>query len=488
MVNDFLSRVLTTGCGVPSRWAATYEEPMKIRLDVHEIVELHLDEAQLLRSTRPGRGGLRVDMSTSDERPAVFELQPDRAPSAKPTEEGDVKPSEPTEPDDVAAASPDTTADAPPDAEVPGPDEDPEPSGLQSPVEYLVELCGLHQIVLVGDLVGVAQHVETLVEVVPALHEAGVDLAWEFTNSRAQDRLDALVGAAVWDPRGCADLFVDLLGVGFAYQEYADVLHAAWQTNQDSPHLPPFRIVALGVPSYVEDPELLEGRSAGELELRNWWMGGHYRDLTAFHMANVVTAEVIRHGRRALVYCAADRTTTRLVEWHDGLAPATVGNLLHRWMGEGVQRVLFHGAVDDIEAIQRVEALIEAAPEDVDELGIDLELSTLGNVGITGVIGTIGGEQSTFRLRDLADGYLFVAPLEEWRPCELLDDLIAPANFVDIEARYRALDPRDERYTQDELEEVRREGQATLSVAWPQLPEPEEPEAKRGLFRRRSNN
>ena len=418
-------------------------------------------------------------MSSPRERePTVFDLKDDGEPVAEVSDltHGTSPPAD--------EESVETMLDGGPDE---AKDEVEEPTGLLEPSEYLAETCGLHQVVLLGDQAGVAQHLRALADALPAIHAAGVtNLAWEYTNSRAQDRLDQLVAAPTWDDRLCADLFVDLLGVGFAYQEYADVLRAAWELNSalDADETP-LRVVGLGIPSYVEDPDLLDGRSAGELELRNWWLGGHYRDITAFHMANVLTAEVLRRGERVLVYCEAPRTVTRLIEWVDGVPSVTLGQLLHRWMGEGVQRVLFHRAIDDAEAIERVEALIDAAPEDVDTLGIDLELSTLGNVGVTTVVGSTDGEQTAFRLRDLADGYLFIAGREAWTPCELIPDLITPSNFVDVEARYRALDPRDERYTLDELEQVRRDGVESIPAGWPNLPEPEEPEEKKRRFRRR---
>ena len=129
--------------------------------------------------------------------------------------------------------------------------------------------------------------------------------------------------------------------------------------------------------------------------------------------------------------------------------------------------------------------MIAAAPEDVVELGIDLELSTLGNVGLTDVVGSIDGDKQSFRLQDVADGYLYRAPRDSWTPCSLIEDLITPQNFVDVEARYRALDPREERYTLAELEEVRREGLDQLEAGWVSLPEVEEPEPKKRRFRRR---
>lgn len=363
------------------------------------------------------------------------------------------------------------------------------PATLPGVSDYLARACRDHQIVLVSDQRCVAQHLEALAAALPGLHGAGVtNLAWEFTNTRVQDRLDDLLASRTWNPRACADLFADLLGVGFGYREYADVLHAAWKLNANlGPDDTPLRVVALGVPTYVEDPDLLEGRSAGELDLRNWWLGGHYRDVSAFHMFNVLTTEVIRRGERALVYCDTAQTTTRLVEWIDGRPTTSLGNLLHRWMGEGVWRVLFHGAIGDGEAIERVEALVAAAPEETDRFGIDLDLSTLGNVGTPSVTGCIGGRDTTFRLGDIADGYLYVAARDDWRPAELLDDLIGPHNLTDVERRYRALDPREEPYTLDELEESRVEGRGAIAHAWPALPEPEpQPEPKRRFGRRKA--
>ena len=191
--------------------------------------------------------------------------------------------------------------------------------GLPSPIEHLVDVATQHQIVLLGDQRGVAQHVRLLAEAVPELHRAGVGaLVWEFTNSRRQDDVDALLSAPEWDRRTALALFVDLMGIGFGYEEYVEVLEAIWRHNRSLPEdWPPFRLVAAGLPSYVEDPDLLEGRSAAEIELRNWWLGGHYRDVTATHLANIVTQEVVRHGLRAVVYADADRTETELIGYVD---------------------------------------------------------------------------------------------------------------------------------------------------------------------------
>ena len=373
-------------------------------------------------------------------------------------------------------------------------DDERSPSALQSPAGYLGDLCGRHQIVLLGDQVGVRQHLQFLASTLAELADNGVEnLAWEFTNSRRQADLDALVNAADWDGRACADLFVDLLGVGFGYQEYADVLHAVWTHNaaerrRDADRRP-IRMIALGLPSYVEDPDLLDGRSAAELELRNWALGGHYRDMSAFHAASVLTTEVLRRGERALVYMNVVATTTDLVEWVDGLPTTSAGNLLWRWMRDGCRRVVFHGAVADPAATERVEELISRSPEgrgntDI-SFGLDLTASTLGSVALTQVHGSRTGVDASLRLRDVADGYVYLGTRASWEPCTLIDDLITDESFASAEARYRALDPRPEPYSSDELDEVRRSGQQELSESWPPLPEPpDEPKRRFARFRK----
>lgn len=360
-------------------------------------------------------------------------------------------------------------------------------SSLQSASVHLVELAKSKQLVLLGDQVGIAQHVAFISEVLPELYEAGIhNLAWEFTNSRAQESLDNLLSAEDWDELGCTNLFIDLLGIGFTYREYADVLKAAWSLNRSlDANDPQFRVIGLGLPTYVEDPSLLEGRSATELELRNWWMGGHYRDVAAFHMANTLTNEVLRSGGRAVALLSGERTTTKLVQWKDGLPTVSVGNLLHRWMGEGVARAIFHGAVADGQAAERVEALIAAAPEKPETFGIALDLATLGNVGLNEVIGSLDGNETSLRLKDVADSYIWLGNIESWRPCQLIESVVTEKNFEHLEARYRALDPRPERWTPAELETIRREGQSKLSESWTQLPVPEEAPTKRNKFGRR---
>ena len=202
-------------------------------------------------------------------------------------------------------------------------------------------------------------------------------------------------------------------------------------------------------------------------------------------MANTLTNEILRSGERALVLVSSERSTTKFVQWEDGLPTVSVGNLLHRWVGDGVARAVFHGAIADSTAVERVEALVAAAPENPETFGIALNLATLGNVGLNEVVGSVNGVDTSLRLRDIADSYIWITGVDGWEPCQLISDVITSDNLDEIEARYQALDPRVAPWTQTELEQIREEGQAKLADSWIKLPVKEEASPKRSRFGRR---
>ncbi len=359
-----------------------------------------------------------------------------------------------------------------PTAENPDPPVNTRSGGLADPVDYVVASCLNHQIVMLSDQRGVSQHLRFVADLVPELHRAGVnDLAWEFTNTRRQDDLDRLTTGPRWDRELCNDLFVDLMGVGHGYREYGEILEAVWRHNSRlGEDQEPFRVVALGLTSYVEDPDLLEGRSAADTELRDWWMGGHYPDITSRHMANVLTTEVIQRGRRALVYGDWERTSTRVVLWEEDIPFVSAGRLLRNWMAEGVKGLMLHGALADDFSLRKAEELIEASPDPEEVFGIDLDRSTLGDVRVHDIEGCTTGARNLLTLSDLADGYIHLVPRAAWEVAELTEDLLRPANLAEAERRHRALLPRDQPYSMEELEESRREGRRAMAASWPSLP------------------
>ena len=137
-------------------------------------------------------------------------------------------------------------------------------------------------------------------------------------------------------------------------------------------------------------------------------------------------------------------------------------------------RAVFHGAIADSSAVERIGGLVAAVPENPETFGIALNLATLGNVGLNEVVGSVNGVDTSLRLRDIADSYIWITGVDGWEPCQLISDVITSDNLDEIEARYQALDPRVAPWTQTELEQIREEGQAKLVDSWVKLPVKEE--------------
>ena len=117
-----------------------------------------------------------------------------------------------------------------------------------------------------------------------------------------------------------------------------------------------------------------------------------------------------------------------------------------------------------------------------------LSLTGAARLGEIWTVTLDGTPFSSLDLGDIADGYLFVQPREDWTPAQLIEDFLGPTTIEVAERSYRALDPRTTPYTLDELEAVRMEGRSSLADEWPAVPagpEEVEPTSKRRFGRSR---
>ena len=97
------------------------------------------------------------------------------------------------------------------------------------PVDYLVEKCGRHDVVLLGEIHMVAENCMLVAESLPAPHRrAGLRLlAMEFLRSRNSERAGRLVAAAEFDEQLALELFRDGPWPTWGFREYIDILRAA---------------------------------------------------------------------------------------------------------------------------------------------------------------------------------------------------------------------------------------------------------------------
>ena len=56
-----------------------------------------------------------------------------------------------------------------------------------------------------------------------------------------------------------------------------------------------------------------------------------------------------------------------------------------------------------------------------------------------------------FVLSDVADGYVYLTSLDQWRPVTFRDDFVTEANYKRVEQSWRAEHPADRPYTIEQL-------------------------------------
>lgn len=112
-----------------------------------------------------------------------------------------------------------------------------------SPQMYVLAKLASHSVVLVGEAHWIRQDAELFANVVDSLPSHNLHaVAVEWIPASEQPSLDTLISDDHWDP---ARAIRSLRAGAWPYQEYLEVLHAAWRANRRSGQKP-VRLFALG--------------------------------------------------------------------------------------------------------------------------------------------------------------------------------------------------------------------------------------------------
>jgi len=195
----------------------------------------------------------------------------------------------------------------------------------QAPAEYVLATARSHRITILGEAHWLRQDVLLVGEIIPLLHQAGVDLAAEMFPAAEQARIDALLASPEWNEPSANAI---MRAADWPYQEYRDLLRAAWAANRGSGRR--LSLIALGPPPDWRDTLLPHGVT-----------------YDAF-MADLVGKHVSAEGRRVVVYCGMHHAFTRYYQAElDNAGRASgymdrMGNILSRRFGERVFLIALH--------------------------------------------------------------------------------------------------------------------------------------------------
>lgn len=292
-------------------------------------------------------------------------------------------------------------------------------------------------LVLLGEDHGVRQVLDFVSGLVPALYRAGVrQIGMEFGAEEQQARIDAAVRASVYDEQAVREALWDY-NVGWPYVEYQDVVRAAWAFNRSlAPGKPPFRVINL---SYRYDWRAFERRDDPASMARVLHRGpvNHFR-------AQVVARETLARGQKMLLLVGMPHAYSRFRPGQIDLLSPGFCRYQHGWLGQLLLR----------QAPGRVRTLLLHQPwpgrtgASVLPAGglVDAAMAQLGERPCGFGLGTNPAGQLTddsglavchpgLRLRTVADGYVFLAPLRELRGCRIDENFFAGHPWAEIQAR-----------------------------------------------------
>lgn len=328
-------------------------------------------------------------------------------------------------------------------------------------VELVAEMARDHDVVLLGEFQHIRDDVAFVQNALPALHAAGVRvLGVEYACAEDQARIDAAISAIMLHTDELTEIQRRYAGGSWAYEEYLSLYTGVWQLNRDLPEgAEKMRVVALS--PYVDFEAIHTGDATARQEA-----------LTKLASADAFMAAVIERevdaGRKVValmgtLHALTSYTPPEIVDG-DVVGEDTwrCGHLLSERLGNRVATVLFHqpfprtggglvrpggGTLDA--------AFAAAHDSTTSPLGMTLAGTAVGALPLPGAL----GEGRTATLSDLADGWVYHAPIAELRGVRVISDWLeteddlaqALAHYPDPEAvaEVESIDQMHERYVLD---------------------------------------
>ncbi len=324
-------------------------------------------------------------------------------------------------------------------------------AAARPPEEYVLSCFDRHDVVFLGEFYKIRQNATLVSSLVPRLAAAGVlNLGIEYALSDSQPGIDALLAAPAWDEARARGIIIDWVPT-WGYQEYVDILRAAWDVNRARPAgAAPFRVVGLNV---RQDWDLLKTEKDAQdpATVRRIMARG----IPDAHMAEVILREFGDRGRKALVYCGTQHALTRFRSREyersatDMGLPETrrAGNIVFDRIGDRAFTVLLHAPWPDRRSRSGlawaaggvIDALIAALPEAKQQAGWDTAGTGLGTIPITS--GSYKTGYSRLTLAELCDGYVVQGPLDGYAVATPIADFVPADREAEAVKNFPGLKP-----------------------------------------------
>jgi len=324
-----------------------------------------------------------------------------------------------------------------------------------SPEEYVVSKFSDHDVVFLGEYHRIRHDPILVQRLIPLLHRRGVrTLGLEFARAVDQRLIDSLLAMPAYDPNLANRIYWNQWP-WWGYQEYVDILRAAWALNRELPEgAPPFRV--LGLNAVADWSPLWKEEDRGNSEVMRRVLPEGSSDQV---MAAVIEREVLSKGLKALVYSGIYHAFTRFHQPSGGgqgesvrFSSERMGNRSYAAIGDRCCTIFLHspwpggGGYEDAEvypADGALDALIADLPAAEQRVGFDVVGSPFGTLAARSSYW--GRVIPDFRLDMYCDGWICQMPLSRYEGVHVVEGWFNEQNRIEAIEQIANPDPRVKR-------------------------------------------
>jgi hypothetical protein len=322
-----------------------------------------------------------------------------------------------------------------------------------SPEEYVAAKFVDHDIVFLGEYHRIRHDPLLVQNLIPILYRNGIySLGIEFVSARDQAKLDRLLAADTYDQTLANRLFWNQWPF-WGYQEYVDILRAAWRLNRSLPiGSRPFRVVGLNARTDFSHMWTVEDRENPEV-MKRVLPDGDGDEV----MAETIRREILAKGEKALIYSGINHAYTRfrqpVVNEATGelvrLVSTRMGNQIEAEIGRRSFTIFLHspwpaatGYADPevYPADGVIDSFFATLSPNERRVGFDVKGSPFAQLGAKTALWAHAAPD--FRLEMYCDGWIYQMPLSQYEGVTVIPGWFDEGNRLEAISQIANPDPQ----------------------------------------------
>jgi hypothetical protein len=323
----------------------------------------------------------------------------------------------------------------------------------KNPVDYIIEVCRVHDLVIVGEHHYIKNYCELFKQALPGAYEkAGVRVvALEVCNAEDNEKIARLVDGEIYDTALAYEIARSENWGLWGYKEYWDILEAVWTFNRSLPaggeHLRvvgidktmDYQLDSLWRAGKLTDQTLVDkAKSQPDIYKRDDWLVENIEKETFAKGAKGIVLVGFNHSFTHYCQPRIDKEGKLKDEW------PRMGVLLYRKYGDKVFQVGLHG---EHMSPAQIDITYKGSGPVFTEL-IEEIMASRGNkpVGFDVVGSPFAGIRDTqsyyfhwqpaMSFANICRGFVYLMPVKELKPCSWMKDFVSDEMFEKCKGFY----------------------------------------------------